>query len=459
MDNILINLDDGISLTPTSLPSVNEQPTILMPSEVNNIPGPAGPPGKDGKDGQAATITVGSTTTGNPGTNASVINSGTSSAAILDFTIPRGDTGANGEAATISVGTTTTGAPGSNASVINSGDEQDAVLEFTIPTGAAGPAATVTVGSVQTVAPEYPATVTNSGTTSAAVLDFEIPQGIAGTPGQDGAPGADGQAATVSVGTTTTGNPGTNASVTNSGTSSAAVLNFTIPRGATGDTGPAGADGIDGAPGQAATITVGSTTTGAAGTNASVTNSGTSSAAVLDFTIPRGATGSTGPAGADGQAATVTVGSTTTGSAGTNASVINSGTSSAAILDFVIPRGADGTSETPTFVDGTGDSLDCTAVKYPSGLMICYGAKGYSGLNVTSSYQGSYYGSLNMSNVYPVAFTSTPATTVTLYNSGKLITCNFSNRSTTGFNLYIWGQTSTSNMNLTVNYIAIGKWK
>ena len=38
-------------------------------------------------------------------------------------------------------------------------------------------------------------------------------------------------------------------------------------------------------------VTVGTTTTGAAGTNASVTNSGTSTAPVLDFTIPRGADG------------------------------------------------------------------------------------------------------------------------------------------------------------------------
>jgi hypothetical protein len=50
--------------------------------------------------------------------------------------------------------------------------------------------------------------------------------------------GARGAAATVSVGTTTTGNAGTNASVTNSGTSSAAVFNFTIPRGDTGAAGP-----------------------------------------------------------------------------------------------------------------------------------------------------------------------------------------------------------------------------
>lgn len=49
-----------------------------------------------------------------------------------------------------------------------------------------------------------------------------------------------GTAATVAVGTTTTGAAGSSAIVTNSGTTSAAVFNFTIPRG---DTGAAGASG------------------------------------------------------------------------------------------------------------------------------------------------------------------------------------------------------------------------
>jgi hypothetical protein len=58
--------------------------------------------------------------------------------------------------------------------------------------------------------------------------------------GPKGDPGAAGTAATVAAGTTTTGAAGTNANVTNSGTTSAAVFNFTIPRG---DTGAAGASG------------------------------------------------------------------------------------------------------------------------------------------------------------------------------------------------------------------------
>jgi uncharacterized protein (DUF779 family) len=50
-------------------------------------------------------------------------------------------------------------------------------------------------------------------------------------------------AATVSVGTTTTGLPGTNASVVNVGTPGASILNFTIPRGDKGEQGDPGATG------------------------------------------------------------------------------------------------------------------------------------------------------------------------------------------------------------------------
>ena len=60
---------------------------------------------------------------------------------------------------------------------------------------------------------------------------------IQGPQGPQGVPGA---AATVTVGTTQTGEPETEASVQNGGTTSAAVLNFTIPKGEKGDTGAAG---------------------------------------------------------------------------------------------------------------------------------------------------------------------------------------------------------------------------
>ena len=58
------------------------------------------------------------------------------------------------------------------------------------------------------------------------------PQGEPGPAGQDGAAGA---AATVAVGNTITGQPGTEADVTNTGTSVNANLIFTIPKGEKGD--------------------------------------------------------------------------------------------------------------------------------------------------------------------------------------------------------------------------------
>ena len=74
------------------------------------------------------------------------------------------------------------------------------------------------------------------------------------------------------------------------------------PAGAPGAPGANGANGTSGANGAAASVSVGTVSTGAAGSNASVTNSGTSSAATLNFTIPRGATGATGPTGPTGAA-------------------------------------------------------------------------------------------------------------------------------------------------------------
>lgn len=62
----------------------------------------------------------------------------------------------------------------------------------TIPRGPAGPqgpsgtAATITIGTVTTVPAGDDATVTNSGTPSAAIFNFEIPEGETGPPGPEG---------------------------------------------------------------------------------------------------------------------------------------------------------------------------------------------------------------------------------------------------------------------------------
>lgn len=66
------------------------------------------------------------------------------------------------------------------------------------------------------------------------------------------------------------------------------------PRGIQGEQGKRGVQGAQGPAGNAATITIGNVTTSAPGTSASVTNRGTSSAAVLDFVLPKGKDGADG---------------------------------------------------------------------------------------------------------------------------------------------------------------------
>ena len=76
----------------------------------------------------------------------------------------------------------------------------------------------------------------------------------------------------------------------------------TGPVGPQGEKGDTGSQGPQGVPGTAATITIGSVTESAPGRDASVTNSGTATAAVFNFVIPRGETGPTGATGATGPA-------------------------------------------------------------------------------------------------------------------------------------------------------------
>ena len=289
-----------------------------------------------------------------------------------------------GEAATVAVGTVTTGAAGTNASVTNVGDSHDAVFNFTIPkgdkgdkgdTGNTGTAATISVG---TVTSGSTASVSNSGTSSAAVFDFVLPKGDKGDTGNTGATGS---AATITVGTTSTGAAGTSASVTNSGTSSAAIFNFTIPKGDKGDTGSQGAaftyedfteeqlaalkgdkgdtgnTGAAGADGVSPTLS--SSKSGSTTTIYYTDKTHTSGSDVL-ATISDGANGANGQNGA---AATIAVG---TVSSGASAAVTNSGTTSAAVFDFVLPKGDKGDTGAGFKVLGTYNTVSALEAGVPS---------------------------------------------------------------------------------------------
>lgn len=115
--------------------------------------------------------------------------------------------------------------------------------------------------------------------------------------------------------------------------------------GATGPQGPQGPQGEKGPKGD----TGATGATGATGPQGPQGEQGPAGA-----TGPKGETGDTGPAGT---AATIAVGTVTTGEPGTSATVTNSGTSSAAVFDFTIPQGEKGDSGSVTTVQTLGQSV------------------------------------------------------------------------------------------------------
>lgn len=126
-------------------------------------------------------------------------------------------------------------------------------FEIRVPAGT-DPIDLADIGEVHGVAPEHAGwvvtgmqigTVTKGSTAAARIsgqaptltLDLTLPQGDKGDKGDTGAKGstgATGPANTLTVGTVTTGEPGSSAKVTVTGTSPAQVLNLVIPRGDTG---------------------------------------------------------------------------------------------------------------------------------------------------------------------------------------------------------------------------------
>lgn len=106
----------------------------------------------------------------------------------------------------------------------------------------------------------------------------------------NGTAGSPGAAASIAIGTTSTLTAGASATATNSGTSSAFVLNLGVPKGADGAAstvpGPPGTPGTNGSNGAAATIALGTTTVLAYGATPTAANTGSSSAAVVAFGLP-----------------------------------------------------------------------------------------------------------------------------------------------------------------------------
>lgn len=104
------------------------------------------------------------------------------------------------------------------------------------------------------------------------VIEVQVP----GSSGPAGPPGPPGPSDIISIGTITTGAPGSQASATISGATPNRQLNLTIPQGPQGNPGPATA------------LTIGTINTLAEGQSATATITGTAPNQTLNLSIPRG---------------------------------------------------------------------------------------------------------------------------------------------------------------------------
>ena len=186
------------------------------------------------------------------------------------------------------------------------------------------------------------------------------PQGFAGIPGAAGATGPTGP-------TGPQGSPG--------------------PDGATGPTGPQGIPGPDGL-----AVTGPTGPTGATGATGPTGPTGATGAT--------GPTGPTGPSGEDGQAATVRVGTVTTGDPGTEAAVTNSGTAQDAVFDFTIPQGSSGSGASPELLS----AYSTPSQPGSSGSPLLFDRNGTSYGTAISHTAGSGSFTVNKPGVYAVAF-------------------------------------------------------
>ena len=153
------------------------------------------------------------------------------------------------------------------------------------PKGDPGPT-TVTVGSTTTGEAGTFAKVTNSGTTNDVILDFLIPKGLDGEK--------------IAIGTTYTLDANARAKVVDNYDGNVHTIDFYIPQGFDGINGINGEPGPKGDTGKSEQIEIAETLTLDAGMDAEVDDDFDGTIHTLTFSIPRGEKGEQGPRGEQG---------------------------------------------------------------------------------------------------------------------------------------------------------------
>lgn len=373
---------------------MSTQPNLSIPIEVTVQPqvvdinltlsrgleGPAGATGAAGAPGAAATIAVGTVSTVSPSTPASVTNTGTANAAVFDFSIPQGATGATGPAGEGFVwegAWDDTTAYQAQDIVAFSGSSY--IATAAIPAGPGNPNPTQTsawelvaakgdTGATGAAGDKYTTTSTTSLVVGNGTKNLTVGLNLAYIPEQSIIIAATAVVDTHMHGTVVSYNPATGAMVADvtQHTGTGTYTSWQI--------GLSGAAGVQGPAGTAATIAVGFVTTGLPGSSVVITNAGTSSAAVFDFTIPRGDTGffvgdastiTTGTLGDARLSANVTLGGNVFSGTGsivrqTSPALVTPNIGAASASSLAIAQGGMGQlTITSSFYVNNGDMLKC----------------------------------------------------------------------------------------------------
>lgn len=105
----------------------------------------------------------------------------------------------------------------------------------------------------------------------------------------------------------------------------------------------------------------------------------------------------------------------------------------------------------------TGSNENGSYIKYFDGTMICYGTVTET-INISTLYEGAYFGAITDKS-FAQQFITAPVLTLGIKQNNSLLSSTIVNVTNSTFGVYIWKSATKSNVSVTINYQAIGRWK